>query len=135
MTDKTIEVMVIEDEVLLLKAISRKLTAMGFKTISFTSAKQAIDYLNNSPKKPDAIWLDYYLGEIDGLEFMQRIKANDEWKHIPVIVVSNSASEKKKSAMLALGVKEYLLKAENRLEDIGNTIKELVTQSSDQTIT
>src|SRR3990170_8404885 len=107
--EKTIKVMVIEDEELLLQAISKKLTSKGFEPITCTSAKQALDYLANITEYPDVIWLDYYLEDMSGLDFVKELKKNSDWLKIPVVVVSNSASDEKKNAMLSLGVKQYLL--------------------------
>jgi DNA-binding response OmpR family regulator len=121
-----IKVLVIEDEELLLEAIARKLTNEGLEPITCTGAAQAFDYLNSLPTPPDIIWLDYYLKDTNGLEFMQRLRKDEKWSTLPVVVVSNSASEEKKKAMLALGVKKYLLKAEYRLEEIIKIIKEMV---------
>lgn len=131
MGNKDVRIMVIEDEEVLLQVIIRKLTVSGFETISCTSASQAIDYLKNLTKMPDVIWLDYYLPDMNGIEFMHELKKRERWSTIPVIVVSNSASSEKKNAMLALGVKEYLLKAENRLEDIIQTIEKFVEKDGD----
>ncbi|OGM23400.1 hypothetical protein A2865_04410 [Candidatus Woesebacteria bacterium RIFCSPHIGHO2_01_FULL_39_17] len=124
--EKTIKVMVIEDEELLLQAISKKLTSKGFEPITCTSAKQALDYLANITEYPDVIWLDYYLEDMNGLEFMRELRKKEAWTKIPVVVVSNSASDEKKASMLELGVKEYILKAQYRLEDIIQILREVV---------
>jgi DNA-binding response OmpR family regulator len=126
MDEDKIRVMVIEDESILLDAICRKLEAVGFKAIPCLTASAALEYLMGNNILPDAIWLDYYLGDMNGLDFMNRLKANSTWSQIPVIVVSNSASMEKQSAMLEIGVKRYLLKAEYRLEDIINILKEYI---------
>ena len=126
MNDK-IKVLVIEDEELLLEAIARKLSNDGLEPITCTGASQAFDYLKSLPETPDVIWLDYYLKDTNGLEFMKLLMKDPRWSQIPVVVVSNSASEEKRKAMLALGVKKYLLKAEYRLEEIIKIIKEIVT--------
>jgi two-component system, chemotaxis family, chemotaxis protein CheY len=111
-------IMVVEDESLLLQAITKKLKLTGMDVLSCASGKQALDYLKNLEVLPNAIWLDYYLKDMNGLLFMQEIRQNPKWKKIPVIVVSNSAGPEKVSNMMALGVKKYILKAEHRLEDI-----------------
>lgn len=126
MNKKNSIVMVIEDETILLDAIARKLQSNGLSVISCVSGKQALEMLANSQKLPDVIWLDYYLGDMNGLEFMYAIKENKRIAQIPTIVVSNSASENKVKNMLTLGVKKYYLKAENRLDDIIAAVKELV---------
>ncbi len=121
-------ILVIEDEALLLQAIAKKLEASGYEAITATTGDQAIDYLKNLPELPDAIWLDYYLGEdLNGLDLMNQFKSNDKWSNIPVVVVSNSASDDKIHSMLALGAKKYLLKAEHRLDEIVKTFDEFIT--------
>ena len=122
--DNDLRVMVVEDEPLLLEAIGDKLEEEGVGSILCPSGKEAIDRLN-SGDVPDAIWLDYYLKDMDGLSFMGLVKQNPNWQNIPVIVVSNSATAQKVNSMLALGAKKYLLKAEYRLEDIVKIIREM----------
>lgn len=111
-------IMVVEDEPLLLQAIIKKLAVSNLGSIACGSGKQALDYLASMPELPDAIWLDYYLKDMTGLDFMQKIKANSNWTNIPVVVVSNSASDEKVQSMLSMGARKYLLKAEHRLDDI-----------------
>lgn len=122
MTKQNPVFMVIEDEILLLEAITKKLGVMNINVISCTNGNEAIAKLQEASIPPDAIWLDYYLKDMDGLAFMQRVKENSEWSKIPVFVVSNSASPEKVKTMLALGAKKYLLKAEYHLDDIINMI-------------
>lgn len=121
-------ILVVEDEALLLQAISKKLKNSGYEPVTVTSKDQAIDYLKSMDKPVDAIWMDYYLGETNGLELLQDIKQNDEWKDIPVVVVSNSANENTVTSMLALGANKYMLKAQNKLDDIIKAFDEFVSK-------
>ncbi len=122
-------IMVVEDEELLLQAITKKMTNGGVKTVSCASGRQALDYLKEMPQMPDAIWLDYYLKDMNGLEFMDELKKNETWAKIPVLVVSNSASEDKVNHMLALGANKYILKAEHRLDEIITMVESIVQES------
>lgn len=126
--DTHLTVMVIEDEELLLHAIVKKLESKGIGAISCISGKQAIDYLNSLDHLPDAIWLDYYLKDMDGLEFMHTFKKNKQWSEIPVIVISNSANQDTVDKMFALGVKKYFLKDEHKLSDLVDTAYKLMRQ-------
>jgi CheY-like chemotaxis protein len=119
-------IMVVEDETLLLQAITKKLKISGMDVLSCASGQQAVDYLKNLDELPDAVWLDYYLKDMNGLAFMQELKQNPAWTNIPVIVVSNSASPDKVSTMLALGARKYILKAEYRLDEIIGMIKDFI---------
>jgi two-component system chemotaxis response regulator CheY len=123
-------IMVVEDETLLLQAITKKLKFSQMDVLSCASGQQAVDYLNNLDELPDAIWLDYYLKDMNGLAFMQELKGNPKWMGIPVIVVSNSASPEKVHNMLALGARKYLLKAEYRLDEIIAMIRDFINDNS-----
>src|SRR5689334_10212149 len=103
MPKKIPTIMVVEDEALLLQAITKKLEVTGLKVLSCASGQEAVNYLNELDELPDAVWLDYYLKDMNGLAFMQELKMNPAWSGIPVIVVSNSASPEKVDNMLALG--------------------------------
>lgn len=122
-------IMVVEDETLLLQAITKKLKLSNMDVLSCASGQQAIDYLNSLDELPDAVWLDYYLKDMNGLAFMQELKSRPDWAHIPVVVVSNSASPDKVSNMLALGAKKYILKAEYRLDEIIAMIRDFINEN------
>lgn len=122
-------IVVIEDETLLLQAITKKLELSNFDVIACSGGQQALDYLKQSITPPAAIWMDFYLKDSNGLELMREIKTNPSWSHIPVIVVSNSASSEKVHNMLALGARKYILKAEYRLDEIIAIIKQLINET------
>ena len=126
MAEKRPIIMVIEDETLLLRAIVKKLSLNDIDTISCTGGKQAIDYLSNTPELPDVIWLDFYLKDMNGMDFMKLLQADPRWSKIPVIVVSNSGSDDHMQSMLASGVKKYLIKANFRLEDLITIFKNAI---------
>jgi len=126
-------IMVVEDETLLLQAITKKLKVSNLDVISCASGQQAIDYLGSLDEMPDAVWLDYYLKDMNGLAFMQALKENPKWADIPVLVVSNSASPDKVHNMLGLGARKYILKAEYRLDEIIEMILDFIKDGSTPT--
>lgn len=121
--------MVVEDEALLLKAVTKKLDLAGFEVISCTSGIEAMDYLENKGTAPDLIWLDYYLPDTNGLELAQRLKGDKRWKDIPVILVTNSAGLDKVNRMRELGIETYFVKSDHRLEEIVGEVKKIVGRS------
>lgn len=126
MSIQTPTIMVVEDETLLLQAITKKLKLSGMDVLSCASGQQAVDYLESLDELPDVVWLDYYLKDMNGLAFMQELKQNPKWENIPVLVVSNSASPEKVHNMLGLGAKKYILKAEYRLDEIIAIIRDFI---------
>ncbi|HSX01233.1 MAG TPA: response regulator [Candidatus Saccharimonas sp.] len=133
MATATHTLMVVEDEALLLQAISHKLEMTGLKVLPFVNGNQALDYLRQDKPLPDCIWLDYYLQDSNGLEFMEEYAKHPDWAKVPVAVVSNSASDDKVKKMLALGARQYVLKAEHRLEDIVAIVQRLIDEGAKAT--
>lgn len=130
MAQSTTTVMVVEDEKLLLEAATKKLEHEGINVLSCSSGEVALKHVKELETAPDAIWLDYYLKDMNGLAFMQAIKANPKWADVPVIVVSNSASPDKVHNMLALGVDKYILKAQYRLDEIITILREIISDTT-----
>lgn len=117
-------VLVVEDEQPLLEAIRLKLDKNNFKVVTARSVEQAKYYVTDLAQV-DAIWLDHYLlGKEDGLDFVAWCKEDDnaKCKTIPIFIVSNTASNDKVASYLQLGVKEYFIKSNHRLDEIIATI-------------
>jgi CheY-like chemotaxis protein len=110
----------------LLEAIVKKLQTNGYSVTSSLTGEHALKILTAQSTKPALIWLDFYLKDMNGMEFMLELNKLDNLKNIPVIVVSNSISDDLVTSMLDLGVKKYLLKANYALDDIISEMKEFI---------
>ena len=120
--EKQKNILVVEDEKPLLKAIQTKLELSGFAVVTARTAEQAFGLLEDI-EKIDIIWLDHYLlGKESGLDLVVKIKANEKYKNVPIFIVSNTASEDKVRNYISLGVNKYYVKANHRLDDIINDI-------------
>lgn len=56
--------------------------------ITFTYAKEALDYLKETNKLPQAIFINLYLPAMSGTDFLTAVKANKKLSTIPVYVYS-----------------------------------------------
>src|SRR3989337_2042182 len=117
-------ILVVEDELPLLEAITVKLSLNGFATVTARTVEQALAYMEDI-KGVKAIWLDHYLiGKENGLDFVSKIKEDGSaWKNIPIFVVSNTAGDDKKHAYLKLGANKFYTKSNFRLDQIIDDIK------------
>lgn len=64
-----------------------------------TDGEEALSYLFRQPphedaSTPDIILLDLNLPKIDGREVLARLRESDELRHLPVVVLTSSDSEK-----------------------------------------
>jgi DNA-binding response OmpR family regulator len=120
---KKINILVVEDELPLLDAIKAKLTLNGFAVVTARTAEQAYGYLKDLDIK--VLWLDHYLlGKKSGLDIVAKVKNDEKYKHIPIFVVSNTASPDKIQNYINFGVNKYYVKSNYRLDKIVEDIKE-----------
>lgn len=117
-------VLVVEDEPALNEAITRKLRKEGFTVVSVETAEDALSAIEKG--KPDLIWLDVLLPGMNGLTFLQKLRANEEWRDLAVVVVSVSAGDEKIKQAFALNVMDYIVKSQYSIEDIVTKVKHLL---------
>jgi CheY-like chemotaxis protein len=92
---------------------------------------EALDYLyrrgafaSRPNGNPAVLLLDLKLPKVDGLEVLQRIKGDEKFRLIPVVVLTSSREERDMVASYRLGVNAYVVKPVDFHEFV-NAIKEL----------
>ncbi len=75
---------------------------------------------------PDLVILDVVLPGMNGFEVLEKIRAEEAYKELPVIVLSNLNQQKDLDRAKALGVSEYLIKANFALTDLAAKIQEIL---------
>lgn len=111
------QVLVIEDEPSLKEAIRLKLEKAGLQPSLFDNGKRALEAITARGRHFDGIWLDFDIHEINGLEFMQQFITMPDWQSCPVLIVSNTGNPELIAQAVELGAKEWIIKAEVRLDD------------------
>ena len=118
------KILIIEDDAFLQGLASRKLKNMGYEISIAADGEEALKALEEDAL--DFILLDLLLPGIDGYEFLEKIRGNEKWKDIPVIVFSNLSEEKDIKRAKDLGVTDFMVKANFTLDELANKIKELL---------
>ncbi|MEK7452998.1 MAG: response regulator [Patescibacteria group bacterium] len=120
-------ILIIEDESSLVNIISSKLKEDDFNVVASATVDGGIRDMESN--KIDFIWLDHYLlGNKDGIDFVTEVKKREEWKDIPIFVISNTANADKLELYIKLGINKYYVKSDNRIESIINDIKKLLSK-------
>ena len=117
------KILVIEDEKSLNEAIRMKLVALGVKPIAVTTASEAFEILEK--EKPDLIWLDVLLPDMNGIDFLEKLRNDPQYKDIKVAIVSVSGGFEAKERAMRLGVADYIVKSQYPLEIIVKRMKDL----------
>jgi|SRR5271157_2762898 len=101
-------VLVIDDEALNLKLVSRMLTGEGFRVVCASSAEAGLELLHR--ERPNVILMDIRLDGMDGLEATRRLKADPVFASIPVVGVSAYAMEEDMERASRAGCSGYIRK-------------------------
>jgi DNA-binding response OmpR family regulator len=109
-------VLIVEDDVYLVKAYEAKLDQAGFEVKIVTDGEQAFDAL--SSYKPDLVVLDLVMPRKDGYAFLREVKEHPEFKDIPILVASNLGQKSDIAKVKDLGVIDYVVKSDMSLDDL-----------------
>lgn len=104
------KILIIEDDVFLGKVLNEKLLKAGYDVSLVGDGGEGLRQI--SVQKPDLILLDIMLPTKNGYEILEAKRQDSDIAAIPVIIVSNSGQPVEISRALALGVCDYLVKAE-----------------------
>lgn len=99
-------IVVVDDEPVQLDAVSRILIERGFQVSSFSRADHALEHINLN--QPDLVLSDLRLPNLDGIEFIKRIKTFNH--EIECILMTGHSSVDSAVDAMRLGVRDYLLK-------------------------
>jgi|GEM_PF-1016543 len=106
-------VLIIEDERELLKKHSKIIESQGYVCIKFTSGQKGLEYLSKNKGVIDIVILDLSLKGLDGLDVLKVIKGNpSKYGDLPVIILTNVASEAIIKQAFEYGASSYLLKSQ-----------------------
>jgi CheY-like chemotaxis protein len=79
--------------------------------VQLENGEEALLYLQDpASEKPCIILLDLNMPIMNGIEFLQMVKHNDQLKRIPVIVLTTSEEQQDKMSSFNLGVAGYVVK-------------------------
>ncbi len=114
-------ILFIEDESALQKTFGEILRREGYEMISALDGETGLKLCKT--KKPDLIILDLVLPKLHGFEVLKKVKADEEIKDIPVIVLTNLETMSDVEKAIELGATTYLVKANYSLEEVISKVK------------
>ncbi len=119
-------VFIVEDDVLINKAYSAKFAHEGIAVKIAEDGEEATEMLKGDDL-PVLILLDLMLPKKDGFKVLEEIKQDARLKDIPVLILTNLAQEMDAKRGLSLGAKEYLVKADLKIEGLVKKVKQYLS--------
>ena len=101
--------LVVDDASVARKMVGRMMTELGFEVIAAEHGQDALEKLETS-SPPDAVVTDWNMPVMDGVELAKALRSTEEYRNIPVLMISSEADPRRVAKALLSGVDEYLFK-------------------------
>ena len=105
------DVLVVDDSAAIRKILQRVLRQTGMAIRAIHEAgdgQEALEILKIH--RPALVLTDINMPRMDGLQFLAAMKASDEWRHIPVVIITTEGGEMKVGEAVKLGAAGYVRK-------------------------
>lgn len=102
------KVYIVDDEPDISELVAVNLEKSGFSTLQFEKGETFFQKLVDD--LPDLIILDIMLPDSDGFEICKQLKSNEQYSHIPIIMLSAKGAELEKVLGLEIGADDYVTK-------------------------
>jgi two-component system KDP operon response regulator KdpE len=103
--DEGASVLIVDDDMSLLRALDISLTALGYRVIKARSGEEGLRQAIE--RQPDLLLLDLGLPGMDGMEVIRGIR---KWSSLPIIILSARHQSVSKVAALDAGADDYVTK-------------------------
>ncbi len=106
---KDSSIMIVDDEPIMLDIVQALLEDEGYENfVRVDKSTQAIDLLKE--KDPDMVLLDLDMPDVNGFEVLESIREIEEYRFLPVIILTASEEAGNKLKALELGATDFLSK-------------------------
>ena len=81
-------ILIVDDEYLIADILAFALEDEGYQTVTASNGKKALEVL--ARERPELVITDYMMPVMDGLEFARAIRAREETRTLPILLMSGA---------------------------------------------
>lgn len=118
------KILIIEDDPLMSRLYQKAFTFEGYQVVSAFDGEEGWEKMKQ--ENPNLILLDIMMPKLNGLQFLEKIKKDPDYKKIPVVCLTNLAGQQDAEKALLLGAVKYIVKSEYEPKQVVNMIKEIL---------
>lgn len=121
-------ILVVEDDANLLEGIRTVLVLDGYDVVTAENGAIALNWMQQTPRRPDLIVSDIMMPQMDGIEFLKQVRAVNDWVSIPFIFLTARSEKADVQLGKQLGVDDHLPKpfeADDLLSTVSGKMKRL----------
>lgn len=118
------KILIIEDDPLMSRMYQTIFTFGKYEVETAGDGEEGLTKV--SLVNPTIILLDVMMPKMNGLQVLEKLKANPETKKIPVVMLTNLAGMQDAEAALAKGAVKYIVKSEHEPEEVYDMVEQIV---------
>jgi len=99
-------VLVVDDSITVRRVSQRLLQREGYRVALAADGLQGLEQLRK--ERPAVVLSDIEMPRMDGFDFVRNIRADEQWRDLPVIMITSRTAEKHREHARQLGVNHYL---------------------------
>ncbi|MBI4101246.1 response regulator, partial [Candidatus Microgenomates bacterium] len=122
------KILLVEDDINLREIYAARLSAENYKVVSASDGEEALAVAVK--EKPSLILLDIMMPKISGFDVLDILRSTPATRDSKVIMLTALSQKSDRERGEQLGVDKYLVKSQITLEDVVQTIKDLLGASS-----
>ena len=111
-----------------MRTLLRQILKDKYEVILKENGREALEWMY-SGNIPDLVVADLNMPEIDGFEYIEKVRESGFFNDVPLIVLSGEESSAERIKCLKLGANDYLIKPFNP-EELGLRIDNLINLRS-----
>jgi putative two-component system response regulator len=106
---KSARIVIVDDELINIKVVRKYLQGAGYSDfVSTTDSTTAVSMI--AQQHPDVILLDVMMPQIDGIQILTAVRADERMRHLPVLILTASTDAQTKMRCLDAGATDFLAK-------------------------
>ena len=104
------KILTVDDSRMIRTLVKRVIDSLGYESLEAENPKEALFVLMRESENVGLILLDWNMPEMSGIEFLEIIKKDEKYKHIPVIMLTSQATKDKIMQAINAGAANYVVK-------------------------
>ncbi len=118
-------VLLVENDATTRSMMRRMLEKRGLSVLEAENGRVALDRMSTS--RPELILLDLIMPVMDGFEFTEELRRHEDWREIPVVVLTAKDLTAEESQRLQDGVARIVQKGGANLDELAEHIRRLLS--------
>lgn len=110
MTQEVLNIVAADDDEMSLELMVHSLEHAGYKTTGFSKGDLLYEFVQRHANDTDVVILDKIMPDLDGVEILKRMKADQNLKNIPVIIQTGDVGLQQMQESIDAGAYYYLTK-------------------------